>query len=128
MAKTDLPNEQRILGMLGLAARARRLIFGVPQICDAMRAGRRQQTPLLVLEAADTAQNTHKRITDRCAFYKTQHVRLRTDGETLAHAVGHTGVLAAVAVTDPRFRDALQPWLMPAEAKSDFKPPDSPVG
>ena len=128
MPKTDLPDEKRILGMLGLAARARRLIFGVPQICDAMRAGRRQQTPLLVLEAADTSPNTHKRITDRCAFYETVHVRLRTDGEALAHAVGHSGVLAAVAVTDSRFRDALQPLLKPLPTRSDTKPPDSPAG
>ena len=128
MTKADLPDEKKILGMLGLAARARRLIFGVPQICDAMRAGRRQQMPLLVLEAADTSANTHKRITDRCAFYRTPLVRLRTDGETLAHAVGHTGALAAVAVTDPRFCAALQPLTASAEPQTDPIPPGSPAG
>ena len=101
----------RLLGMLGLCARAGRLICGVPLICDAMRAGRRGKTPLLVLEAADTSANTHKRVTDRCAFYQTETVRLAVSGDVLAHAVGHSGVLGAVAVTDKKMADAVRAIL-----------------
>ena len=101
----------RLLGMLGLCARAGRLICGVPLVCDAMRAGRRGKTPLLVLEAADTSPNTHKRVTDRCAYYETEAVRIAVRGDELAHAVGHSGVLGAVAVTDRRMADALRAIL-----------------
>lgn len=109
-----MPND-RLLGMLGLCARAGRLICGVPLICDAMRAGRRGKIPLLVLEAADTSPNTHKRVTDRCAFYETETVRIPVDGGELAHAVGHSGVLGAVAVTDPRMADAVRAILAKTE-------------
>ena len=32
-------NEKKLLGALGLCSRARKLIFGVPMICEAMRGG-----------------------------------------------------------------------------------------
>ncbi|MBR7185630.1 MAG: hypothetical protein IKD37_08510 [Clostridia bacterium] len=102
----------RSLAFLGLCARAGRLICGVPLICDAMRAGRRGKIPLLVVEAADTSPNTHKRITDRCAYYGTEVLRSSADGGELAHAVGHSGVLAAVAVTDRSMADALRAMLV----------------
>ncbi len=105
----------RLLGMLGLCARAGRLVCGVPLICDALRAGRRGKTPLLVLEAADTSPNTHKRVTDRCAYYETETRRIPVSGDELAHAVGHSGVLGAVAVTDPKMADAVRAIL----AKTD---------
>ena len=101
----------RLLCMLGLCARAGRLICGVPLICDAMRAGRKGKIPLLVLEAADASPNTHKRITDRCAFYQTETVQLTVSAADLAHAVGHGGLLAAVAVTDPQMADAVRAIL-----------------
>ena len=126
MPKTDRPADVgRLLGALGLCARAGRLIYGVPMICDALRAGRSGKVPLLVLEAADTSPNTHKRITDRCAHYAAETVRLPVKGDELAHAVGHTGVLAAVGVTDPNLVRAVRAAL-PAQPVN--KPPDSTAG
>lgn len=104
--------DDRLLRFLGLCARAGRLICGVPLICDAMRAGRSGRVPLLVIEAADTSQNTHKRVTDRCAYYGVEAVRIAADGGELAHAVGHSGVLGAVAVTDRSMADALRAMLV----------------
>lgn len=126
MSTPDRQNDVgRLLGMLGLCARAGRLICGVPMICDALRAGRGAKVPLMVLEAEDTSPNTHKRITDRCAYYKTDTVRLPIGGEALAHAVGHSGVLAAVAITDANMLRAVRAAL---DAQSAHKPPHSPTG
>ena len=97
MAQTD--NTQRLLSSLGLCTRAGKVIFGAPQIIDAMRKGGKN-APVLVLEAADTSDNTHKRLTDKCSYYKTRLVRLECSTEQLAAAVGKSAVLAAVAVTD----------------------------
>lgn len=97
--KEEAHGEQRLLSALGLCARARKLIYGVPMICEAMRRTG-EGRPLLVLEASDTSDNTHKKITDKCSFYQIKHIRLSTDGETLATALGKTSVLAAVAVCD----------------------------
>lgn len=91
---------KRLLGSLGLCAKAGKLILGVPMIIEAMQKGKRVY---LVLEAADTSDNTHKKITDKCAFYGIEKVRIDIDGGTLGAAVGKSSTLAAVAVTDEGF-------------------------
>ena len=96
------PNEKKLLGSLGLCARAGKLIFGVPMICEAMRRGG-TGAPRIVLEASDTSENTHKKISDKCNYYQVRQVRLSCDGATLASALGKTSSLAAVAVSDPSF-------------------------
>ena len=66
-------------------------------VCEALRD---RQRPRLVLEAADTSDGTHKRLTDKCSFYGVRHVRLPVTGLTLAAALGKRSFLAAVALTD----------------------------
>ena len=92
-------NEERLLASLGLCARARKLVFGVPMICDAMRRGGKN-SPVIIFEASDTSENTHKKIADKSAYYKVRTVRLKCDGATLASALGKTASLAAVAISD----------------------------
>ena len=87
-----------VLRALGLCKRAGALITGTPMICDALRDGKRK--PLMVLMASDVSEGTKKKLTDKCAFYETRLVTLATGGEDLAKAVGKTGFLASVAVTD----------------------------
>ena len=99
MERTAGFDEKKLLSALGLCARARKLIFGVPMICEAMRSAGAKR-PLLVLEASDTSDNTHKRITDKCSFYQIRYIRLSCDGARLATALGKTSSLAAVAVND----------------------------
>lgn len=91
---------KRILSSLGLCAKAGRLIFGVPMIIEAMQKGKKIY---LVLEAGDTSENTHKKITDKCNFYQVEKIRLDADGGALASAVGKSSSLAAVAITDEGF-------------------------
>ena len=107
----DRQNEQmRVLRALGLCARARRLIFGVPMLCDAMQQGK----PLhLILEAADTSANTHKRLGDKCTYYGVPRIRLQADGETIARAVGKTASLAAVGITDENMCRMVEEALSP---------------
>ena len=94
-----ISDEKKLRGALGLCARARKLIFGVPMICEAMRHGG-SGAPRMIFEAADTSENTHKKIADKSAFYGVRTVRLNCDGATLASALGKTSSLGAVAITD----------------------------
>lgn len=94
-----MPQKNELLGALGLCARAGKLVYGIPMICDALKAGGAKR-PLLVLEAADTSDNSHKRIGDRCHFYQTKLIRTEITGGELGAAVGKTTMLGAVAVTD----------------------------
>ena len=103
-------NMQKVLSNLGLCARARKLIFGVPMICEAMRKGG-SNSPVLIIEAADTSENTHKKIADKAAYYKVRTVRLNCDGATLASALGKTSSLAAVAITDEQMCRMVEKYI-----------------
>ncbi len=95
-------DEKKLLSSLGLCARARKITVGVPMICEALRRGGKDM-PRLVLEASDTSENTHKRISDRCGYYKIRLIRLKADGAALGAAVGKSSAVAAVSVADGEF-------------------------
>ena len=92
--------DARFLGALGLCSKAGRLIYGVPMIIEAMQ---KRKKIYLVLEAQDTSDNTHKRLTDKCNFYGVERIRLDIGCDDLSSAVGKSSLLAAVAITDEGF-------------------------
>lgn len=103
---------ERALGLLGLAARARRLVIGTPLICTALQRAKKEQTPLLVILASDCSENTKKRIQDRTAFYGVPLLPLPRTCAQLAHAVGKKEALvAAVGVTDQNLAAAIRAAL-----------------
>ena len=97
--KTVITDEAKLLSSLGLALRAGAAVVGVPLICTAMKKGG-AKAPIMVFEASDSSENTHKRISDRCAFYGVKQIRLECGGMVLAAALGKSSPVAAVAVTD----------------------------
>ena len=101
--------EDKLLSTLGLCARARKLVMGTPMVCETLRSGK----PAIhgVLEASNTSANTHKRLADRCAYYQVPLYRLSADTARLGRAVGKTGAVAAVGVTDKDLYRALSPHL-----------------
>lgn len=99
----------KCLSTLGLCARAGKLAYGTPQVCEVLKT--RPGQIVLVLEASDTSENTHKRLTDRCAYYRTERIRLPHTADELGRAVGKTHPVAAVGVTDPQLVRALRPHL-----------------
>ena len=100
----------RLLSTLGLCVKAGKVTFGVPMTCEALRK-KTGNIPVLVLEAADTSDNTHKRLTDKCAFYKTELIRLEVGGEQLGTAVGKTVFLGAVAITDKGLASLVKKYI-----------------
>lgn len=100
--------DSRILGSLGLCAKAGKLIYGTQMIVEAMQKGKRI---FLVVEAMDTSDNTHKKITDKCKFYGVEKIRMDFDGAALGSAVGKSSSLAAVAITDEGFYKMLGKYL-----------------
>ena len=103
-------NEKKLLGALGLCARARKLIFGVPMICEAMKKGGKN-FPIIIFESRDTSEGTHKKIADKAAYYKVRTVRLNCDGATLALALGKTSSLAAIAITDKQMCQMVEKYI-----------------
>ena len=96
-----MQDKEHLLSTLGLCARARALVVGTPLLCETLRAGNGRI--LCVLEASDTS----KRLTDKCTYYRVPLHRLEADAGTLGRAVGKTGAVAAVGVTDPGLLRAL---------------------
>lgn len=113
----SLTPEDKLLSTLGLCARARKLVMGTPMVCEAMRD---KKTPVIaVLEASDTSANTHKKLSDKCGFYGVPLYRLAADTARLGRAVGKTGAVAAVGVTDENLYHALEKHLpQTAEAEA----------
>ncbi len=112
--------DKRALGYLGFAARARSLTIGVPLTLDAMKKGGGGKAPIVVIEAADTSANTHKRVSDRVLYYGVFHRQLEVTGEELAVAIGKRGsTVGAVGVTDPHLAAALMALWQAQEEKRD---------
>ena len=108
--------EEKLLSTVGLCARARRLVMGTPMVCEALRDKR--NLIIAVLEASDTSAGTHKKLSDKCAFYGVPLFRIAADTERLGRAVGKSGAVAAVGVTDPSLYKALEKNLPPRETFS----------
>ena len=106
---------QKTLNAVGMCARARRLVIGTPMICEAMR---KTQRPYLVVCANDNAENTAKKLSDKCTFYGVPTVTIPVDGQRLAAAVGKQNRVAAVAVTDENLCRLVQKTLQHEENES----------
>ena len=108
-------SEEKLLSTLGLCARARKLVVGTPMVCEALRPSR--GTPVLaVLEAADTSENTHRKLVSKCTYYRVPLYRMAVDTARLAHAIGKTGAVAAGGITDVSLLKAVSRYLPdPAE-------------
>ena len=104
-----------LLFALGLCAKAGKLVYGVPMVCEALK---KQKAVVAVFSAADNASNSAKRLSDRCTFYGVPLYTLHIDGGTLASAVGKSSRLAALAITDQNlFRLVLS--KLPKDTQND---------
>ena len=108
-----MTDEKNLLSLVGMCRKAGKTVIGTPMICErlrereAKRVKRTEDTPdILVIEASDTSDNTHKKISDKCIYYKVNHIRISSTCEILGKAVGKSAV-AAVAVADPSFCRAI---------------------
>lgn len=101
-------NSVKITGLLGLAARAGKLIYGTPMVCDALKD---RKKIYYVFRAQGCSDNTHKRIGDRCKFYDVALIDVELDVSEFAHKLGKSGELAVVALTDASFAEGIRKLL-----------------
>ena len=98
-------NSQKLLRLLGLAARAGKLVYGTPMVCEALRKGKKIY---FVFEAEGASENTHKRISDKCRFYGAKLLRVETDTTEFARLLGKSGELAVAALVDASFAEGIE--------------------
>lgn len=93
---------ERWMSLLGLAARARKIISGEELVVKEIRNNKAK----LVLISKDASQNTYKKITDKAAFYHVPVIEVenRTD---LGHAIGKDARVV-VAIMDTGFAKSMK--------------------
>ena len=96
--------EQRLRGMLGFAMRAGKVVIGTDAVCTAMRT---KNPPKIVVVASDVSENTLKKISTKCEFYKIKSVQLNIGADELGDLLGKTYSPAAVGITDDGFADQI---------------------
>ncbi len=95
---------------IGLAAKAGKAVYGTPLICESLRmTGEKKCT--LVLEGSDSSDNTHKKLSDKCAFYEAELIRLPITMAELSDAVGKRSNVAAVGIRDGGLAGAIKAKL-----------------
>lgn len=94
---------EKFLLMLGLCKRAGAVIIGTPMVVKALQ----DKKAVKVFYSCDASANTEKRITDKCAYYKVECVRTSYTSEELGMAVGKTGAVCALGITDKNFSNEL---------------------
>ena len=96
---------QAILQLLGLAARARKVISGEELVVNEVRHGKAK----LVLLASDASANTSKKLTDKCTYYNVE-LHVFGDRYDLGHATGKEARVA-LAITDSGFAKKISSLL-----------------
>ena len=98
-----MSNMQRIRGMLGFAARARKTVCGTELCSIAMAKG----TAKLIVVSSGASAATKKKLFTKSEFYNIKAIEVELDTEELGRVVGKTCATAAVALTDQRFADEI---------------------
>lgn len=105
MQKSNNAARSRLLGFLGLCRRAGKTVLGTPMVCEELA---KKKKPPLVLYSEDASAATKKRIESKCRFYGVEAIALPVSTGELAHLLGKSGDLAALAVTDEGFANAIR--------------------
>ena len=84
--------------MLGIAKKGGRIIIGAPMIIEHIQKKKAiDPDEFLVLEANDTSENTHKKLSDKCNYYNIRHIQIDATCCELGASLGKRAV-AAVAI------------------------------
>ena len=97
--------QNKVLSMLGLAARGRNVVSGELQTLNAVKDG----SAMLVIVAEDASENTRKLFADKCSFYQIP-VKLYGTREELGRAIGKD-IRSSLAVTNEGLAQSIIGYL-----------------
>jgi ribosomal protein L7Ae-like RNA K-turn-binding protein len=103
---TNRPEKDKVLSMLGLAARSRNVVSGGFATENAVKSGK----ACLVIIAEDASDNTRKKYSNMCEFYEVPCMYYSTK-DVLGHAMGKEE-RTTLAVTNEGFADSIQKYLL----------------
>lgn len=94
-------NMQKQLNLCGLAMRAKLLVSGEETVLDKIR----KKQVKLVIVATDCSENTKKKLSDKCFYYKVSYIEMFTMIE-ISSAIGKKR--AVIAFCDDGFANSFQ--------------------
>ncbi len=100
-------DNRRLLGMLGFAMRAGKVVIGTESVCAAMaRTGKYK--PRLVLIAQGVSEGTTKKLLTKSDFYGIDTIKIDIDSSELGRLLGKLYAPATVAIVDDRFAEEIR--------------------
>ena len=105
----QLPGRDKVLSMLGLAARSRNVVSGGFATEAAVKGG----TAVLVIIAEDASGNTRKKYSNMCEFYEVPYAIHGTKA-ALGHSMGKDE-RSVLALTDEGFANSIRKHLGDSE-------------
>lgn len=98
----SVEKNKRILGMLGFAMRAGKVLIGTDIVCRAV-AKRDLGAVKLVIIASGASDATRKKLSSKCEFYGIQTVEIEMTTDELGSLLGKSYSPACVGITDEGF-------------------------
>ena len=99
LAMAETNDIKRVLGMLGLAMKAGKVVIGTEQVISFLQKGKVK----LILVSGSASDGTKKKMLHKCEFYKTRMVELSIETDELGRLLGKTYTPAVVGITDENF-------------------------
>lgn len=115
MEQSKRSRPDKVLSLLGLAARSRNVVSGGFATEQAVKSGK----ACLVLIAQDASDNTRKKFSNMCEFYEVPY-EIYGMKEVLGHAMGKED-RTSLAVTDAGFADSIQKHLRDSGLQEQFE-------
>lgn len=98
----SVKQNRRILGMLGFAMRAGKVLIGTDTVCRTV-AKPNSGGIRLVLIASGASDATRKKLSSKCEFYGIQTVEIDMTTDELGSLLGKTYSPACAGITDESF-------------------------
>lgn len=88
--------------ILGLAYRARKVVFGTESTINNLRTNKVK----LILLANDASDNTKKKVYDKCKYYNVNVIELLNSKE-MSNSIGKKSNIMVIGITDQGFSNLL---------------------
>jgi len=108
-------NKQKFEGLLGMARKAGRTVIGTELVMKALAS--KNPTVWMVLASDKASDNTKKRISDRCLYYKIERYNIPQSPSELSHLLGKTSAVCCIGITDQGFARGLKRYLINDDLK-----------
>lgn len=96
--------QKAVVGLLGIARRAGRLVTGFDAVCGSIEEGKAE----LLLLACDLSEKTGKELQYAVGSREISAIRLPLDKQALSRAIGYQKPVGVLALTDKGFAEAVR--------------------